>query len=176
MCNRNLSSKQQFKEKIEMFMEITLVWDVTLYSLVKRYQPFGGSWCLCVLGMRRARRGREGVAGEPWPNSNQMKDRWAEHAACMGALKNVYKILAIKWNGKDHLRDLSIDKRIVLKCILSKQGVCGLDFRGSVFMSRVWDFVNTVMIVSLSWPAEQLSPVEGLCSRNLLTGLIETKN
>jgi hypothetical protein len=41
----------------------------------------------------------------------------------MGAMKDVYKILAIKLNGRDHLRDLSIDKRIILKCFLNKQGV-----------------------------------------------------
>jgi hypothetical protein len=41
----------------------------------------------------------------------------------MGAMKDVYKILAIKLNVRNHLRDLSIDKRIKLKCTLNEQGV-----------------------------------------------------
>jgi hypothetical protein len=47
--------------------------------------------------------------------------RWVGHVACMGVMKNSYKILVGKPEGKRPLIDLGIDERmIILKWILSK--------------------------------------------------------
>jgi hypothetical protein len=38
----------------------------------------------------------------------------------MGQMRNVYKILVVKCEGKNHLEDLGIDERITLEWILGK--------------------------------------------------------
>jgi hypothetical protein len=40
---------------------------------------------------------------------------WAECVACMGDMRNAFKVLVRKSKGKNHVRELCIDKRI-LKC------------------------------------------------------------
>jgi hypothetical protein len=40
--------------------------------------------------------------------------------ACMGEMRSEYKILVRMPKGRDHLEDLDVDGRIVLKCILEK--------------------------------------------------------
>jgi len=49
--------------------------------------------------------------------------RWAGHVACMGERRNSYIILVEISEGKNHLRDLGIDGRIILKWILDKKGM-----------------------------------------------------
>jgi hypothetical protein len=39
-----------------------------------------------------------------------------------GEMRNVYKILIRKLQGRDHLRNLGIDGRTTSKCILKKYG------------------------------------------------------
>jgi hypothetical protein len=48
--------------------------------------------------------------------------RWAGHVASMGEMRNVYKILVGKPEGKSHSEELSVDRKITLECILGKQG------------------------------------------------------
>jgi hypothetical protein len=40
--------------------------------------------------------------------------RWVLHTVCMGAMRNVYKILLEILKGRDHSEDLGIDGRIIL--------------------------------------------------------------
>jgi len=54
------------------------------------------------------------------------------HVACMGEMRNVYAVLVGKPAGGDHLEDLCIDERIILKWILgSRVGRCWLGSCGS---------------------------------------------
>jgi hypothetical protein len=46
--------------------------------------------------------------------------RWEGQVACMGEVRTVYKIVARKPEGKDHLEDLGIDGRIIVHWILGK--------------------------------------------------------
>jgi hypothetical protein len=46
--------------------------------------------------------------------------RWAAHVVCMGEMRNVYKILIEKPDGK---RPLTRPRRIILKWILGKYGL-----------------------------------------------------
>jgi hypothetical protein len=46
--------------------------------------------------------------------------RQARHIACMGEMRNAYKILVRRPEGRDHLEDLGIDGRISLEWILGK--------------------------------------------------------
>jgi hypothetical protein len=46
--------------------------------------------------------------------------RWAEHVACLEETGNAYKVLIRKPEGRDHLEDLGMDDRIILKWILRK--------------------------------------------------------
>jgi hypothetical protein len=58
--------------------------------------------------------------------------KWAEHAAHMGDMRTAYQILVKKPEGKNHLRDLDIEVKILLKWILQKYGVTSwLDSSGS---------------------------------------------
>jgi hypothetical protein len=38
--------------------------------------------------------------------------RWAEHMACMGEGRNVYRVLVINLEGKGHLEDQGVDGRM----------------------------------------------------------------
>jgi hypothetical protein len=50
----------------------------------------------------------------------------------MNEIRNAYKILVESLKGRDHSKDLGVDGRIILKCILGKYGRrCGLDISGS---------------------------------------------
>jgi ribonuclease I len=46
-----------------------------------------------------------------------MKSRriWVKHTACMGQMSNAYKMLVESLKGRDHLKDLGTDERIILK-------------------------------------------------------------
>jgi hypothetical protein len=43
-----------------------------------------------------------------------LRIRWAGHIACVGEMRNAYKILYGKPEGRDHLEDLSVDGKIIL--------------------------------------------------------------
>jgi len=52
--------------------------------------------------------------------------RWAGHVVNMEEMRNIYKILIGKPEGKNHLEDLDIDGRIIFEWILEKWGgSCG---------------------------------------------------
>jgi hypothetical protein len=46
--------------------------------------------------------------------------RWAGHVACMGDRRGAYRVWWGDLKETDHLKDLSIDGRIILKWILNK--------------------------------------------------------
>jgi hypothetical protein len=46
--------------------------------------------------------------------------RWVDHVACIGGMRNSYKILVRKSKGKKPSEDLGIDGKIILECILEK--------------------------------------------------------
>jgi hypothetical protein len=46
--------------------------------------------------------------------------RWEGHVVHMGEMKNEYKILVENLNARDHLEDIGVDGRIILKWILEK--------------------------------------------------------
>jgi hypothetical protein len=50
-----------------------------------------------------------------------MRMRWAGNVACMGETRNAYKILFKNLKGRDHLEDLGVDRRVILKWILRKE-------------------------------------------------------
>jgi hypothetical protein len=45
--------------------------------------------------------------------------RWAGHVARMGEMRNVYNILSENIRGREHLKDLDVD-RIILEWIFGK--------------------------------------------------------
>jgi hypothetical protein len=49
------------------------------------------------------------------------KVRWVRDIARMGAISNEDKVWSGKLNGTEHLRDLSLTGRIILKCISMKK-------------------------------------------------------
>jgi hypothetical protein len=55
--------------------------------------------------------------------------RWVDDVACMKEMRNAYKILVGKPEGKDHEEDLGMDGRIILEWILGRVGnLCGTRF------------------------------------------------
>jgi hypothetical protein len=52
---------------------------------------------------------------------NKQRMRWEGHVASMGETRNAYKVLVRKQKGRDHVEELGVDGRIILKCILGKQ-------------------------------------------------------
>jgi hypothetical protein len=71
----------------------------------------------------------------------QKRMRWAGHVARMDEMRNAYRILVVKREGKRPLGR----PRIILKRILGKSGLgCGLESSGSV-KGPVATLVNTVM-------------------------------
>jgi hypothetical protein len=53
---------------------------------------------------------------------NARRMGWVGHIACMGKMRNVYKILVGKLEGRDHLEDLGTDGKIILELIAGKLG------------------------------------------------------
>jgi hypothetical protein len=51
---------------------------------------------------------------------NSRRMRWAGHVTRMGNMRNSYKIVVGKLKGIYHAEDISVDVRIILKCILEK--------------------------------------------------------
>jgi hypothetical protein len=46
--------------------------------------------------------------------------KWMGHVACMTRIRNTYRILAENLKERDHLGDISIDRRIILKWNLNR--------------------------------------------------------
>jgi hypothetical protein len=46
--------------------------------------------------------------------------RQETHVACIGVMKNSYKIVGGKSKGSNHFRDLGVDGSIILQCIFQK--------------------------------------------------------
>jgi hypothetical protein len=56
------------------------------------------------------------------------KIRLMGYVAYMGRTRKGYKSQIKNPKGRDHLEDLAVDRRIILKCILiQKNGLCGYD-------------------------------------------------
>ena len=53
--------------------------------------------------------------------------RWSGHVARMGERRDIYRVLVGKPEGKNHLGDPGVDGRIILRWILRKQDVGGMD-------------------------------------------------
>jgi len=47
-----------------------------------------------------------------------MKMRWTAHVACVGDMITIYKIWLRELKGKDHLKDVCVHVRIILRWIL----------------------------------------------------------
>jgi hypothetical protein len=50
-----------------------------------------------------------------------MQVQWSEYVTHMGEIRNAYKIWSENLNKRAHFRDIGIDERIILECILHKQ-------------------------------------------------------
>jgi hypothetical protein len=63
--------------------------------------------------------------------------RWSGHVARMAEIRNAYKIVIGKREGKrDHAEDLGVDGRIILECLLGKYG-------GNVLTGFIWLRIGT---------------------------------
>ena len=72
--------------------------------------------------------------------------RWEGHVACMGERSGVYRVLVVRHEGNiDHLEDLGVDRRIILKWIFKKLdgGLDWIDLAQG--RDRWWAPVNPVM-------------------------------
>jgi hypothetical protein len=47
--------------------------------------------------------------------------RWAEHVACVGEGRNMYRVLVGKPEGKGHLKDQGVDGMVGLEWILGRK-------------------------------------------------------
>jgi len=54
--------------------------------------------------------------------------RWVGHLAGVGERRGVYRFLVGKPEGKNHLGDPGVDGRIILRWILTKWNVGGIDW------------------------------------------------
>jgi len=50
--------------------------------------------------------------------------RWVVHVASMGKKRGTYRVQWKNLNERDHLEDLDVDGRIILKCILKELFGC----------------------------------------------------
>jgi hypothetical protein len=65
------------------------------------------------------------------------EDEMARHVACIGEMKNAYKILFLEsLMGRGHSGDQGIDGRILLKLIFGKQG-------GRVWSGFMWPLAGS---------------------------------
>jgi hypothetical protein len=62
--------------------------------------------------------------------------RWVGHVVHMGEMRNAYKILVGKPDGRDHSEDLGIGGRIIIKWILEKSGL-------GVWIGSIWLRIGT---------------------------------
>ena len=73
--------------------------------------------------------------------------RWVGHVARMGEKRCVYRVLVGKPEGKSHLEDRGLDRRIILKYVFRKYGV-GMDWIDLADKRDGWRIlVNAVMNV-----------------------------
>jgi hypothetical protein len=67
-----------------------------------------------------------------------MRIKWVKNVACMMEMRNAYKIFIRNPQGKNHLGDLGVDGRIILKCILKIMCVwIGFNWLEMMFNCRV---------------------------------------
>ena len=71
--------------------------------------------------------------------------RWAGYVACMGDRRGAYRVLVGDLRERDHLQDLGIDERIILKFI-SRKLAGGMDWSDLAQDRDRWQaLVNAVM-------------------------------
>jgi hypothetical protein len=65
-----------------------------------------------------------------------MRMRWASYVTCIEEIRNAYKILVEKVEGKSNSEDLGLDRRIILECILG-------EWCGKVWTVLIWLRIRT---------------------------------